>query len=140
MGKKSEDVEPDEAARRMELVQDLSGLSGEELARRLGGEAGVRLLLEGSAEERLRQMVRLSDGADAVPGAAAGPGAAGPGAAAAEAQGGGGGGAGPMAARLQEMSRRLMAAAAQLAARTPEPPPAGAPAASARRRRRRGGR
>jgi hypothetical protein len=132
MGEKPGDPGLDEAARLMEMVQDLSGLSGEELERRLGGEDGVRLLLEGSAEERLRQMVRLSDGAEAEPGAA------GSGAAAAGTPGGGA--PVPMAQRLQEMSRRLMAAAARLQARAPEPPPAGAPAASVRRRRRRRGR
>jgi hypothetical protein len=65
--KKPPDPRLDELAKIMEIIMDLSGLSRREMARRLGGDYGVRRILDGSPELRVRQLLSFADAVEMKP-------------------------------------------------------------------------
>jgi hypothetical protein len=67
MTKKPPDPRLDEIARTLALIMDLSGLSRREIAARLGGDYGVRRILDGSPELRVRQLLSFADAVEMKP-------------------------------------------------------------------------
>jgi hypothetical protein len=61
MTKKPPDQRLTDIAKTMAVIMELSGLSRREIARRLGGDYGVRRILDGSPELRVRQLLSFAD-------------------------------------------------------------------------------
>jgi hypothetical protein len=119
MTKKPPDPRLDEIAKTLTLIMDLSGLSRREIAQRLGGDYGVRRILDGSPELRVRQLLSFADAVEMKPIeilriALADDGTP-----------------SPMALRLQETSSLLMGVAQRLQVTLPPAVPAVPPAAAA---------
>jgi hypothetical protein len=67
MTKKPPDPRLDEISKTLSLIMDLSGLSRREIASRLGGDYGVRRILDGSPELRVRQLLSFADAVEMKP-------------------------------------------------------------------------
>jgi hypothetical protein len=67
MTKKRPDPRLDEISNTPSLIMDLSGLSRREIASRLGGDYGVRRILDGSPELRVRQLLSFADAVEMKP-------------------------------------------------------------------------
>jgi hypothetical protein len=67
MTKKRPDPRLDEISKTLSLIIDLSGLSRREIASRLGGDYGVRRILDGSPELRVRQLLSFADAVEMKP-------------------------------------------------------------------------
>jgi hypothetical protein len=67
MTKKPPDPRLDEISKTLSLIMDVSGLSRREIASRLGGDYGVRRILDGSPELRVRQLLSFADAVEMKP-------------------------------------------------------------------------
>jgi hypothetical protein len=112
MTKKPPDPRLDEISKTLSLIMDVSGLSRREIATRLGGDYGVRRILDGSPELRVRQLLSFADAVEMKPieilRIALGD----------------DGKPSPMALRLQEQSSLLFGIAQRLQVTVTPPPPA----------------